>query len=329
MKHYEALTVKDEPVFTLEKETLSTENLPTGDVTFKVEYSGVNYKDALASIEKGGVIRQYPMVPGIDASGVVLDSQDPDFKMGQEIIVTSYGFGVSHPGGYSQIQKVPAEWVVPLPEGLTLKDAMKFGTAGFTAALAVQGIEEAGAKKDSRILITGASGGVGSIAIAMLKKLGFEHVIAVSRKDSAKNWLTDLGATEIVTPDSLIPEKPKALNKQNFDFVIDTVGGALASTLIPQIQYDGAMALCGNASGIKLDTTVLPFILRGVKLLGIDSVNTPMAKRQQIWQRLATDLNVADVLKVNELAFDELPATFEALLGGTHEGRSVVKIAVD
>lgn len=329
MKHYRALQVTNEPTFNVKLETLSSENLPAGDVTFQVHYSGVNYKDALAASEKGGVIREYPMIPGIDASGVVLESSDPDFKMGQEIIVTSYGFGVSHPGGYSEIQRVPGKWVVALPEGLSLKDAMKFGTAGFTAALAVQGIEEAGLKKDSRVLVTGASGGVGSIAVAMLHKLGYQTIFAVSRKESAKAWLKEMGATDIVDPADLIPEKPKALNKQNFDFVIDTVGGDLASALIPQIQYGGAMALCGNASGIKLATTVLPFILRGVNLLGIDSVNTPMDIRQKIWQRLATDLNVADQLKVNDLAFDNLPKTFEQLLQGTHEGRSVVKIAAE
>lgn len=327
MTNFKAFTVTNENGFNSGLETLSTEQLPQGTVTIQVAYSGVNYKDALASLEKGGVIRNYPMVPGIDASGVVLESEDARFTKGQEVIVTSYGFGVSHPGGYSEIQRVPAEWVVPLPKELSLKEAMVFGTAGFTAALAVQGIENAGAARESRIAITGASGGVGSIALAMLAKLGFQNLTAVSRKDAAKTWLTDLGATEIVAPAELIPEKLKPLAKQTFDYVIDTVGGQLAESLIPSIQYGGSMALCGNASGIKLQTTVLPFILRGVNLLGIDSVNTPMEKRLAIWQRLATDLNVADKIKVNDITFDELPATFDALLAGEHEGRSVVKIS--
>lgn len=327
MTDFKAFTVTNENGFKSGIETLKTEQLPQGEVTIQVVYSGVNYKDALASIEKGGVIRNYPMVPGIDASGVVLESEDERFTKGQEVIVTSYGFGVSQPGGYSEIQRVPAEWVVPLPKELSLKDAMILGTAGFTAALAVQGIENAGATKESRIAITGASGGVGSIALAMLAKQGYQNLTAISRKDTAKAWLTDLGATEIVTPSELIPEKLKPLAKQNFDYVIDTVGGQLAESLIPSIQYGGSMALCGNASGIKLQTTVLPFILRGINLLGIDSVNTPMEKRLAIWQRLATDLNVADKIKVNDVAFDELPEVFGTLLAGEHEGRSVVKIS--
>lgn len=327
MTNFKAFTVTNENGFESGIETLTTEQLPQGEVTIQIAYSGVNYKDALATLEKGGVIRNYPMVPGIDASGVVLESESPDFTKGQEVIVTSYGFGVSHPGGYSEMQRVPAEWVVPLPQELSLKDAMIFGTAGFTAALAVQGIENAGALKESRIAVTGASGGVGSIALAMLANLGYQNLTAISRKESANAWLTDIGATAIVSPNELIPEKLKPLAKQTFDYVIDTVGGQLAESLIPSIQYGGSMALCGNASGIKLQTTVLPFILRGINLLGIDSVNTPMDKRLAIWQRLATDLNVADKIKVNSVAFDDLPEVFNALLAGEHEGRSVVKIS--
>ncbi|MDH6363289.1 acrylyl-CoA reductase (NADPH) [Enterococcus sp. PF1-24] len=326
MSSFQALMVTNENQFQRTYKSLTNNDLPDGDVTIQIAYSGVNFKDALASIEKGGVIRNYPMTPGIDASGTVIDSQHPNFQVGDEVIVTSYGFGVTHPGGYSEIQRIPAEWIVPLPAGLSLKAAMVLGTAGFTAALAVAAIEEAGLTTDSRIVITGASGGVGSMALAMLHKLGYQNLTAVTRKSSAHSWLTALGAAEIVTPEALIPEKLKALAKQEYDFAIDTVGGKLAEALIPSLQYGGSMALCGNASGIQLQTTVLPFILRGVNLLGIDSVNTPMNKRKAIWHRLATDLNVTENLKVNEVGFNELPIVFDSLLTGTHEGRSIVKI---
>lgn len=326
MKAFQSFVVSDEPEFSTKFTTQTTAELPEGEVTIQVAYSSVNYKDALASIPNGGVIRGYPMVPGIDASGIVLESSDSRFHKGDKVIVTSFGFGVSHPGGYSEVQRVPADWVLHSPENLSLKEAMILGTAGFTAALAVQAIEDAGANKDNRILITGASGGVGSISLAMLTNLGYNNLTAVSRKPAAQDWLKNLGATTVVSPEELIPDKIKPLAKQQFDFAIDTVGGKLLEAVIPTLQYGGSIALCGNAGGSSLNTTVMPFILRGINVLGIDSVNTPMEKRIKIWQRLATELKVCKKLRVNEVAFKEIPPVFESLLQGTHEGRTIVRI---
>lgn len=306
--------------------TLATESLTENNVRIEVHYSSVNYKDALASLPKGGVIRSYPMTPGIDLSGVIIESNDPTLPVGKEVLVTSYGLGVTQPGGFSQIQTVPSDWVIPLPEGLSLKEAMIFGTAGYTAALAVQALETHGLKKESKIAVTGASGGVASCGIAFLHTLGYRQITAITRKTTAADWLHQLGTTEVVTPEAILPEKIKPLAKQQFDFLLDTVGGTTLSGLLPQISYGGAAALCGNASGIKIETTVLPFILRNINLLGVDSVNTPYSLRQEVWQRLAGELQVANQLQINQVTLDELPTVFDQLLAGTHEGRTIVKI---
>lgn len=329
MKEFHSLIVSNEPQFKVELKNFTAAELPQGEVTLRIAYSSINYKDALALTEKGGVLRSYPMIPGIDASGVVVESKDDRFCPGDKVIITSYGFGVSRPGGYSELQRVPADWLVKLPQNLTLKESMALGTAGFTAALSVQAIEEAGATPDSRVLITGASGGVGSTALAMLHQLGYTCLSAVSRKPEAREELTKLGADQIISPVELLPEKVKPLAKQQYDYVIDTVGGKLLAAILPMVCYGGAAALCGNAGGIQLNTTVLPFILRGVKLLGIDSVNTPMAQRIKLWQRLATDLNVSSQIKVQEVLLEEVPAIAQTLLEGTHTGRTIVKIDKD
>ena len=291
--------------------TLQIENVPTfhsaiveqekplledGEVFIKVEYSDVNYKDALASSEASGVIRSYPMTPGIDLAGIVVESQDERYQPGDPVLVTGYGLGVSHPGGYSQYQKVPGDWIVPLPANLTSRQAMILGTAGFTAVLCVNALIDQGMNKADKIVVSGATGGVGSVAIALLHQLGFTSVIALTRKKQTTDWLTDLGATEVVSPEEFLPEKTKALGKQQFDYLIDTVGGTQLAKLLPLISYNGAAALCGNAGGIKLETTVLPFILRNIQLIGIDSVNVPHADRNRVWQQLA-DLAITDVLR--------------------------------
>lgn len=329
MKSFQALAVSNEPQFSCKIVEKNFDDLPAGEVTIQIAYSGVNYKDALASIENGGVIRSYPMTPGIDASGVVLESSDKRFSKGDKVLVSCYGFGVSHPGGYSEVQRVPADWIVRLPAELSLKEAMMFGTAGYTAALCVEAIQQAGAEKDSSIIITGASGGVGSISLAMLKKIGYKNITASSRKTDTQEWLEKNGAVKVVAPEDLMPEKIRPLAKQQFDYVIDTVGGKITEALLPMIRYGGAMALCGNAGGIQLHTTVMPFILRGVSLLGIDAVNTPIEARQKLWNRLATDLNVLDDLKVSEVPFENIHSIFDALLEGKHIGRTIIRIGGD
>ena len=231
--------------------TLQIENVPTfhsaiveqekplledGEVFIKVEYSDVNYKDALASSEAGGVIRSYPMTPGIDLAGIVVESQDERYQSGDPVLVTGYGLGVSHPGGYSQYQKVPGDWIVPLPANLTSRQAMILGTAGFTAALCVNALIDQGMNKTDKIVVSGATGGVGSVAIALLHQLGFTSVIALTRKKQTTDWLTDLGATEVVSPEEFLPEKTKPLGKQQIDYLIDTVGGTQLAKLLPLIS---------------------------------------------------------------------------------------------
>ncbi|RHK07936.1 acryloyl-CoA reductase [Enterococcus casseliflavus] len=326
MTNFSTFRVMNEPNFTASLTTATLDELPAGDVLVRVDYSDVNYKDALAAKENGGVIRTYPMTPGIDLAGEVVDSQSADFAPGDQVLVTGYGLGVSHPGGYSQFQRVPAEWLVKRSAGFSAKDSMTYGTAGFTAALAVQELEQLHLAKDAAILVTGASGGVGSVSIALLKKLGYTNIVALSRKNDAQ-WLLDLGAAKIISPDDVVPEKVKPLAKQTFAAVIDTVGGPLLAAVLPQIAYGGGAFLCGNAGGIKIETTVLPFILRGIRVIGIDSVNVSHEIRSALWEKLAGEWNVIDQLYTKAITLADLPETLAALLAGTHQGRTIVEVS--
>lgn len=326
MTNFSTFRVMNEPNFTASLTTATLDELPAGDVLVRVDYSDVNYKDALAAKDNGGVIRTYPMTPGIDLAGEVVDSQSADFAPGDQVLVTGYGLGVSHPGGYSQFQRVPAEWLVKRSAGFSAKDSMTYGTAGFTAALAVQELEQLHLAKDAAILVTGASGGVGSVSIALLKKLGYTNIVALSRKNDAQ-WLLDLGAAKIVSPDDVVPEKVKPLAKQTFAAVIDTVGGPLLAAVLPQIAYGGGAFLCGNAGGIKIETTVLPFILRGIRVIGIDSVNVSHEIRSALWEKLAGEWNVIDQLYTKAITLEDLPETLAALLAGTHQGRTIVEVS--
>lgn len=330
MENFLALVVKktDENILSI-IENISLNDLSVGEVLIKVSYSSVNFKDSLATNKNGGVIRNYPMIPGIDLSGIVVESEDPRYSKGQKVLVTGYGLGVSHTGGFSEFARVPGDWIVPLPANLTLKEAMIIGTAGLTAALSVIALEKQGLalNKEAAILITGASGGVGSLALAMLKQLGYKNITALSRKKMASPQLAELGANKVILLDEFIPEKVKPLGKQLFDYAIDTTGGNITAAILPQMNYDGSIALSGNAAGIDLSTTVLPFILRGIKLIGIDSVSVTMEKRIEIWQRLATDLNITTHAIVNETDLISLPNIFRALQAGTHIGRTIVKIS--
>lgn len=326
MTNFSTFRVMNEPNFTASLTTATLDELPAGDVLVRVDYSDVNYKDALAAKENGGVIRTYPMTPGIDLAGEVVDSQSADFAPGDQVLVTGYGLGVSHPGGYSQFQRVPSEWLVKRSAGFSAKDSMTYGTAGFTAALAVQELEQLHLAKDAAILVTGASGGVGSVSIALLKKLGYTNIVALSRKNDAQ-WLLDLGAAKIVSPDDVVPEKVKPLAKQTFAAVIDTVGGPLLAAVLPQIAYGGGAFLCGNAGGIKIETTVLPFILRGIRVIGIDSVNVSHEIRTALWEKLAGEWNVIDQLYTKAITLEYLPETLAALLAGTHQGRTIVEVS--
>ncbi|ANU09688.1 NADPH:quinone reductase [Planococcus antarcticus DSM 14505] len=315
----------DQVTYGLEEVTI--DELSEGEVLIKVAYSSINYKDMLAVQKNTGVIRNYPMIPGIDLSGTIVESTDSRFTEGQEVIVTGFAMGMSHTGGFSEYARVPADWIVPLPSNLSLKDAMVFGTAGFTAALSIGALEQNGmdAANNPQILVTGATGGVGSIALQILSKMGFQNISALVRKENQVEVAKSLGATNVVFADEL-GELKKPLNKTRFDYVVDTVGGDVTSVLIPQLAYDGSMSMCGNAGGLQVTTTVLPFILRGVSLFGIDSVNVPIHKRGDIWEKMANEWNIAQTTLTDEVTLEELSHTIDAIKNGQHLGRTIVKL---
>ncbi|WP_281659361.1 acryloyl-CoA reductase [Halobacillus sp. Cin3] len=318
---------KTEDDFTADIQSLTLNDLPEGDVTIQVHYSSVNYKDGLASTPNGKIVQSYPFVPGIDLAGTVVSSADSRYEEGQKVIVTSYELGVSHYGGYSEYARVPGDWIIPLPENLSLQEAMIFGTAGFTAALSVHKLEEAGVKPDDgSILVSGATGGVGSMAVAMLKKRGY-HVTASTGKASEHDYLKHLGAEDIIPREELSPEKVRALSKQRWAGAVDPVGGKTLATILSETKYGGAVAVSGLTAGTSVPTTVFPFILRSVNLLGIDSVYCPIETRKTIWNRIADDLKPEglDEMK-NEITFDQLPQTLSDILEGKTRGRTIVKV---
>ncbi|MGG6361950.1 NADPH:quinone oxidoreductase family protein [Peribacillus frigoritolerans] len=329
IQQFDALVVnKQDDQFTVNIQELSLDDLPQGEVLIRVHYSGVNYKDSLAAIPNGNIVSSYPIVPGIDMAGVVVSSEDSRFKEGDEVIATSYGIGVSQSGGYSQFARVPAEWVVPLPDGLTMKEAMIIGTAGFTAALSVLRLEENNlTPEQGSVLVTGATGGVGSFAVSILSKLGYS-VEASTGKESEHGYLKAIGASTIVSREDVYDGKLRALGKQKWSGAVDPVGGEPLASVLSQIKYGGAVAVSGLTAGTSLPATVFPFILRGVNLLGIDSVNCPMDTRLKVWHRLATDFKLEDLeqLVQQEITLKELPDVLPTLLKGEARGRTIVKL---
>jgi len=303
------------------------EELGAAEVVVGTAYSSVNYKDALAGTGAGGrIIRKYPLVGGIDAAGVVVSSSDARFKAGDEVICTSYDLGVAHDGGYAQTCRVPADWVVPLPKGLTLFEAMALGTAGYTAGLAMELLELNGmAPGNGKVLVNGATGGVATLAIDMLARLGYT-VTAVTGKDAEHEFLKKIGAAEVLSRNTLDLGK-RPLEKSLWAAAFDSVGGDQLAWLTRTMREYGLIASFGNAGGIELKTTVLPFILRGVRLIGVDSAYTPMPLRRKVWERLASDLkprHLADI--AHTIALEDLPGYFEKLLKGQARGRAVVKL---
>ncbi len=268
-------------------QTLDASRLPEGDVTVDVHWSSLNYKDALAITGKGKIIRNFPMIPGIDFAGIVRASEDPRFHAGQEVLLTGWGVGENHWGGLAQQARVKGDWLVAMPQGLDARKAMVIGTAGFTAMLCVMALEDAGIHpQDGEIVVTGASGGVGSTAVALLHKLGYQ-VVAVSGRESTHEYLKRLGASRILPRDEFAESRP--LEKQLWAGAIDTVGDKVLAKVLAQMNYGGCVAACGLAGGFALPTTVMPFILRNVRLQGVDSVMTPPERRAQAWQRLVAD----------------------------------------
>jgi len=303
------------------------EELSAGEVVFKTAYSSVNYKDALAATGAGGrVIRKYPLIGGIDAAGEVVTSADFRFKPGDEVICTSYDFGVAHDGGYAGMCRVPADWIVPLPRGLTLFEAMALGTAGYTAGLALELLELNGmAPAKGKVLVNGATGGVASLAIDMLAGLGYT-VTAVTGKDAEHEFLRQIGATEILSRHKL-EMGTRPLEKTLWAAAFDSVGGESLAWLTRTMQQAGLIASFGNAGGIEFKATVLPFILRGVRLIGVDSAYTAMPLRRKVWQRLAADLKPRHLAAIGHIiALEDLPAYFDRMLKGQVRGRAVVKL---
>ncbi len=308
--------------------TLDETQLDAGEVTIKVAYSSVNYKDALAATGTGRIIRRYPCVGGIDLSGVVEKSTDSRFKAGDRVIATSFDIGVAHHGGYAEYARVPADWVLPLPAGLSLLDAMALGTAGFTAALAIVRMEENGLAPDKGpVMVTGATGGVGSLAVDMLAKLGYQ-VTALTGKEAEFDYLKRLGAAEVMFRSALDLSKIRPLDKALWAGAVDSLGGDVLAWIASTMKPGGTIASIGLAAGTSLNTTVMPFILRGVCLLGIDSGYIGEPYRSCVWQRLANDLRPIHLLEMTHtIRFDELPGVFDGYLKGKARGRVVVELA--
>jgi acrylyl-CoA reductase (NADPH) len=305
----------------------SIDELSPGDVVIRAAYSTVNYKDALAATGKGKIIRRFPQIGGIDVSGTVASSADDRFKTGDPVLVTGYDLGQAHDGGYAAYVRVPANWIVPIPHSLTLSDAMAIGTAGFTAGLSVVEMERNGLTPSmGPVIVTGATGGVGSIAVQNLAAAGYK-VTALTGKEQEADYLRTLGASDVVARGTL-QMGTRPLEKSTWAGAVDPVGGDILAWLTRTMMYGGCIASSGLTAGAELHTTVMPFILRGVKLLGIESSMCPMDRRLEVWNRLATDLKPQHLKTMaQEIGLDDLPGAFETLLRGGARGRYVVKIA--
>ena len=313
--------------FSRSVQQLSKDNLPGGDLTVQVAYSSLNYKDALSATGNPGVTKSYPHTPGIDAAGTITETRDKRFKVGDEVIVTSYDLGMNTPGGFGELIRVPAAWALPLPEGLTLREAMALGTAGFTAGLCLDALLNHGLTPEGGpVVVTGASGGVGSVAVALFAHLGFE-TLASTGTEAAHGWLKALGAAEIVPRAELSEASSKPLLKSRFAGAVDTVGGEVLTSVVKSLNYRGAAAACGLVAGPELSLTVYPFILRGVSLLGIDSAECPMELRRRVWQKLAGDWKVNLTAVTREVTLGELSGVIDEILAGQTQGRVLVKMS--
>jgi len=302
-------------------------DLPAGEVLIRVSYSSLNYKDALSASGNRGVTRQYPHTPGIDAAGTVAESSVAEFTAGDEVIVTGYDLGMNTAGGFGQYIRVPAAWVIKRPAGLSLREAMALGTAGLTAALCVDKLEQAGLEPgDAPVLVTGATGGVGSIAVALLSRLGYKVAAVTGKADQAK-FLTRLGATQIVERSALQAGTEKALLKEQWAGAVDTVGGDILFNVVKSLQRGASVSCCGLTAGTHFQASVLPFILRGVNLLGVDSVEIPLVVKASMWDKLSVQWklpNLEDL--VEEVSLEQLPGAIERILAGRHAGRMLVRL---
>lgn len=320
------LIEKADDVQTVSVTQVDEAQLPEGDVTIDVAYSTLNYKDGLAITGSSPVVRKFPMIPGIDLSGTIRDSSHADWKAGDKVVLNGWGVGEGHWGGLAQVARLKGDWLVPLPTAFTEKQAMAIGTAGYTAALCVEALVKAGVTPDQgEVLVTGATGGVGSVAVALLKKAGFT-VVGSTGKASEADYLTQLGADSIIDRAEL-SEKGRPLQKERWAGVVDSVGSFTLVNACAAVKYGGAVAACGLAQGADFPATVMPFILRGVRLLGVDSVMAPKAARIAAWERLARDLDLAliDVIAA-EISLSDAIAAAADLLAGKVRGRIIVDV---
>lgn len=327
-KHFRALVLNEQDgQIHAAVQDVATESLPAGDVTIAVAFSSMNYKDALAVTNVGKIVRSFPMAPGIDLAGTVVESQSPQFKPGDQVLVTGWGIGERHWGGYSQLARVRSEWVVPVPSGMSLHQAMGIGTAGFTAMLCVMALEEHGLRPGSReIVVTGAGGGVGSVAVALLAERGYTIAASTGRAE-LHEYLTTLGAASIVSREEIMNDPKRPLSTERWGGAVDTVGGQTLSAVIRSLAYGASAAACGLAGGSDVPLTVMPFILRGVSLLGIDSVMCPPERRITAWQRLAQELSAAKLDQmVQTIALADVPVYSQQILHGQVRGRIVVDV---
>ena len=323
-------TFQENGVVTSRFVTMGIDELDPGEVVIRTKYSTINYKDALSYNGTGKIMRKFPTVAGIDMAGTVESSADARFKQGDKVIVTGYDLGVGHDGGYAEFVRVPADWIVRRPESMTAFDAMTLGTAGYTAALAIHLMQHNGlAPANGPVAVTGATGGVGSVAIEILAKQGYD-VVAITGKGQEVDYLRGIGAREVMLRTALDLSKIRPLEKATFAGAVDNLGGDILAWLLASAKIGGTVAAVGLAADMKLSTTVAPFILRGVHLLGTDSANTPMALRQRLWNKLAVEWRPDRVHdQVRTIDFDELPTHFDAYLKGMVRGRTVVRIAAD
>jgi acrylyl-CoA reductase (NADPH) len=326
-KEYKALVINEvNAAFEQTIQTLHIDNLPKGDVLVKVHYSSINYKDALSATGNKGITKKYPHTPGIDAAGEVVSSLDDKFKVGDKVIVTGYDLGMNTSGGFGQYIRVPSEWVVQLPEGLSLKESMIIGTAGFTAGISVLRLSALVKPSDGKILVSGATGGVGSVALSLLSKLGYQTV-AISGKETEYPFLRKLGATEILPRADFQEVDKRPMLSAQYAGAIDTVGGPILENILKTLQPLGAVTTCGSVSATQLNMTVFPFILRGISLIGISAQNYPGALREPLWIKLAMDWKPDSLLELySEIRLEDIPETVALILQGKLKGRTIVNM---
>jgi len=307
--------------------TRSTDELPDGDVLIKVHYSSLNYKDAMSASGNRSISKNYPHTPGIDVAGIVEESSADEWKAGDSVIVTGFDLGMNTSGGFGGYVRVPADWIVRLPEGLSLRESMIYGTAGFTAALSVQAILKHGVKpKDGMIAVSGATGGVGSVAVSILNRLRY-RVAAISSKESSHEFLRNIGASEIISREEMEDTSGKPMLKSRFAAAVDTVGGIVLTTILKSLSYGGIVTACGLVNGTDLPLTIFPFIIKGIHLAGIDSVNLPIEQRPPVWEFLAGDWKPHDLEQlVTEIGLEELREHIEQILKGQMTGRALVNL---